>query len=104
MVKTDIKSLTVEELENLITDMGEPKFRAGQIFKWLQGGVTSFDQMTDIPLKLRARLENDCYIASLKILRKLKSKIDGTVKYLYELYDGETIESVLMKYEHGYTV
>ena len=104
MVKTDIKSLTVEELENLITDMGEPKFRAGQIFKWLQGGVTSFDQMTDIPLKLRARLENDCYIASLKILRKLKSKIDGTVKYLYELYDGETIESVLMKYEHGYSL
>ena len=104
MVKTDIKSLTVEELENLITDMGEPKFRAGQIFKWLQGGVTSFDQMTDIPLKLRARLENDCYIASLKILRKLKSRIDGTVKYLYELYDGETIESVLMKYEHGYSL
>ena len=104
MVKTDIKSLTVEELENLITDMGEPKFRAGQIFKWLQGGVTSFDQMTDIPLKLRARLENDCYIASLKILRKLRSHIDGTVKYLYELYDGETIESVLMKYEHGYSL
>ena len=104
MVKTDIKSLTVEELENLITDMGEPKFRAGQIFKWLQGGVTSFDQMTDIPLKLRAILENDCYIASLKILRKLKSRIDGTVKYLYELYDGETIESVLMKYEHGYSL
>ena len=104
MVKTDIKSLTVEELENLITDMGEPKFRAGQIFKWLQGGVTSFDQMTDIPLKLRARLENDCYIASLKILRKLRSRIDGTVKYLYELYDGETIESVLMKYEHGYSL
>lgn len=104
MVKTDIKSLTVEELENLITDMGEPKFRAGQIFKWLQGGVTSFDQMTDIPLKLRARLKNDCYIASLKILRKLRSRIDGTVKYLYELYDGETIESVLMKYEHGYSL
>ncbi len=104
MNKTDIKSLTVEELENLISDMGQPKFRAAQIFKWLQSGVTSFEQMTDIPLKLRQQLEEGCYIASLKIVKKLKSKIDGTVKYLYELQDGNTIESVLMKYEHGYSL
>ena len=104
MVKTDIKSLNLSELENLIAGMGEPRFRASQIFKWLQSGVESFDEMTDISLKLRERLKENCYIASLKILRRLVSKIDGTVKYLYELYDGETIESVLMKYEHGYSL
>lgn len=104
MDKTDIKSLSLNELENLIAQMGEPKFRASQIFKWLQNGVETFDEMTDVSLKLRERLEDGCYIASLKILRKLKSQIDGTVKYLYELLDGNTIESVLMKYEHGYSL
>ncbi|MBR2040698.1 MAG: radical SAM protein [Clostridia bacterium] len=104
MVKTDIKSLNLSELENLIAEMGEPRFRASQIFKWLQSGVESFDEMTDISLKLRERLKENSYIATLKILRRLVSKIDGTVKYLYELNDGETIESVLMKYEHGYSL
>lgn len=104
MAKTDIKSFNLTELENLMAQMGEPKFRASQIFKWLQSGVESFGEMTDISLKLREKLEDSCYIASLKILRKLKSKIDGTVKYLYELTDGQTIESVLMKYEHGYSL
>ncbi len=104
MVKTDIKSLNLSELEKLITEMGEPKFRAPQIFKWLQNGADSFDEMTDISKKLRERLEESCYIATLKIVRKLKSRIDGTVKYLYELRDGQTIESVLMKYEHGYSL
>ncbi len=104
MVKTDIKSLNLEELENLITQMGEPKFRASQIFKWLHIGAESFDEMTDISKNLRQKLEESCYIATLSIVRKLKSRIDGTVKYLYELYDGQTIESVLMKYEHGYSL
>lgn len=104
MDKTDIKSLSLNELENLIKQMGEPKFRASQIFKWLQNGVETFDEMTDVSLKLRERLEENCYIASFKIVRKLKSQIDGTVKYLYELLDGNTIESVLMKYEHGYSL
>ncbi len=101
---TDIRSLNLEELEKLITDMGEPKFRAAQIFKWLQSGAESFDEMTDISKKLREALKSSCYIAKLKIVRKLKSQIDGTVKYLYELLDGQTIESVLMKYEHGYSL
>ncbi len=104
MEKTDIKSLNLAELEELIAGYGEPKFRAGQIFKWLQGGATEFDQMTDISQKLRNRLTEDCYIASVKILRRLVSQLDGTVKYLYELFDGETVESVLMKYEHGYSL
>ena len=61
LVKTDIKSLNLLELENLIKEMGEPKFRASQIFKWLQSGVESFDEMTDISLKLRERLKENCY-------------------------------------------
>lgn len=75
-----------------------------QLFKWLQSGVDSFDEMTNIPLSLRKSLEEISYIATVKPLRKYVSQIDGTVKYVYELYDGELIESVLMKYEHGYTV
>ena len=92
------------ELSDLLKSMGEPKFRALQLFKWLQSGVNSFDEMTNIPKSTREKLENTCYIASVKIVRKFESKLDETVKYVYELYDGEYIESVLMKYEHGYTV
>ncbi len=100
----DIKSMTVEEIEAFIAKYGQPKFRAKQIFKWLHLGVKGFDEMTDISKDLRASLADDCYIASVAIERKLVSKIDGTVKYLYKLHDNEYIESVLMKYEHGYTV
>ncbi len=104
MQKTDIKSMTEEELSVMLTDMGQPKFRAGQIFKWLHSGISDFDSMTDIPVSLREALDRSCYIADVKIVRKLKSRTDDTVKYVYELYDGEYIESVLMKYVHGYTV
>lgn len=104
MAKTDIKSMNEAEITSLLKEMGEPKFRAAQIFKWLQSGVESFECMTDIPKALRERLNNECYIATTKIVRKLVSRLDGTVKYLFELYDGEHIESVFMKYEHGYTV
>ena len=101
---TDIKSMTEPELEDFMKSLGEPRFRAGQIFTWLQQGAESFDDMTNISKKLREVLKEKCYIANVKIVRKLKSRIDGTVKYLFELFDGETVESVLMKYEHGYTV
>lgn len=104
MQKIDIKSMTESQIEELITDLGQPKFRAGQIFKWLHQGVCSFEEMTNLPLDLRQKLERECYVADVKIVKRLESAIDGTVKYVYELYDGEYIESVLMKYEHGYTV
>ncbi len=104
MGKTDIKSLNEEELRDYLKELGQPKFRADQIFKWLHMGVNDFDSMTNLPLSLREALKESCYIASVKIVRRLESKLDGTVKYLYELFDGEYIESVLMKYEHGYTV
>ena len=104
MNKTDIKSMTIAEIEELLSSMGEPRFRAVQIFDWLQSGVESFDEMTNISKKLRESLKETCYIATVKIARRFESKIDGTVKYLFELCDGEYIESVFMKYEHGYTV
>ncbi len=104
MSKIDIKSLNITELEGLVARYKQPKFRAIQLFRWLQSGIESFDEMTDMPKSFRERLEIDCYIASVKILRRLVSQLDGTVKYLYELFDGETIESVLMKYDHGYSL
>ncbi len=102
--KTDIKSMTVPELETLLTQMGQPKFRAKQLFFWLQSGAESFDDMTNLPKDLRQILNENCYIANVKIVKRFESKIDGTVKYVFELFDGEYIESVFMKYEHGYTV
>ncbi len=104
MSKTDIKSLSPEELECLALEYSQPRFRVNQLFKWLQSGVDDFDRMTDIPKDFREKLKENCYIASVKIVRRLQSKIDGTVKYLYELCDGQTVESVLMKYEHGYSI
>ena len=104
MEKLDIKSYNLAELESLIYELGEPKFRAKQIFKWLQNGAESFDDMTDIPSALRAKLTDRCYIATAKIFKRLESKIDSTVKYVFTLFDGEYIESVLMEYEHGFTL
>ncbi len=104
MDKVDIKSLYLEELQTLITELGEPKFRAAQIFKWLHSGVSSFEEMTNLSKALREKLKEKCYIANVEIVRRLESKLDGTVKYLYRLFDGQLIESVLMKYNHGYTV
>ena len=104
MNKIDIKSMTEKELSDMLEKLSQPKFRASQIFKWLHSGVESFDEMSNIPNALREVLKEKCYIANVKIIRRLESKIDSTVKYVYELCDGEYIESVLMKYEHGYTV
>ena len=93
-----------EEIKELVSQLGEPDYRAAQITKWVRSGISSFDDMNNIPKSLRNKLEEKCYIASVALVKKLVSKIDGTVKYLYRLSDGECIESVLMKYEHGYTV
>lgn len=99
----DIKSLTLEELQAELKKMGQPSFRAGQIFKWLHEGVKSFDEMTNISKSLREELGQKCYISSATIEKKLISDYDDTVKYLFSFRDGETVESVLMKYHHGYT-
>ena len=92
------------ELEEFMKELGEPAFRARQIFSWVQNGCTDFSEMTNLSISLREKLSKSCYIASAEIERKFQSNIDETVKYLYRLHDGELVESVLMKYHHGYTV
>lgn len=102
MEKTDILSMNKEELTAYIVSLGEPKFRATQIWGWLLKGA-DFSEMKNLPAALRAKLEEYAFVATAKPVRKLVSK-DGTIKYLYELHDGEKIESVLMRYKHGNTI
>ena len=105
MAKIDIKSMNINELEDLLKELGEPKFRAKQIFDWLHAKqVDSFEEMTNLSKGLREKLAETASINSVEIVRKLVSQIDGTRKYLFALSDGAIIESVLMKYEHGNTV
>ena len=100
----DIKSMTPEELAAFFKELGQPPFRAKQVFRWLYRGVTSFDEMTDLPKALREQLEERCFLTVPKVARKQVSAIDGTIKYLWELADGNCIETVLMSYQHGNTV
>ena len=99
----DIKSMYEEELKEEFAKMGEPAYRAGQVYKWLHEGVKSFDEMTNISKKLRERLMENYYISNAAIEKKLISSYDDTKKYLFSFRDGEMVESVLMKYHHGYT-
>ena len=100
----DLKDFEYHELEEFIVGLGEKKFRAGQIYKWLNQGVTSYDEMTDISNKLKDKLNEISYVSTLEIENKLVSKLDGTVKYLFRLPDGNCIESVVMRYHHGLTI
>ena len=110
MNKTDILSLFPEELEAYLAQLSQEnavkieKFRAKQIFSWLNKGVCDFSQMKNVPASLQKLLSENAYIALPKVHTKLVSKIDGTVKYLFELNDGECVESVFMRYEHGNTL
>lgn len=103
MANIDLRSLSTEELTQQLVSRGFPAFRAKQIRQWLDRGVTDFEQMTNLPKDLRALLAELYSVPSVKILRKLVSEIDGTVKYLFGLDDGETVESVLMNYKHGWS-
>lgn len=96
--------MTLPQMMQVLSQMGEPKFRAKQVFTWLHRGVTDFEQMTDISRALREKLAEQFYITAPKIARKLQSQKDGTVKYLWELRDGNCVESVLMEYHHGNTI
>ena len=100
----DIKSMTLEELTDWLKEQGEPAFRARQIFKWLYRGVTSFAEMTDLSKQLRQKLEERCALTPPQVARKQVSVQDGTIKYLWRLADGNCVESVLMRYQHGNTV
>ncbi len=101
---TDLKDLSYEELETFLSELGEPKFRAKQIFSWLSKGAESFDEMTDISKKLREKLAETSVVSTLKIREKYISKLDRTTKYLFELPDGNCIESVVMYYKHGISI
>lgn len=104
MEKTDIKSLTLEELSTQFAGLGLPKFRAGQVFRWLARGVTDFSQMSDLSKDLREQLSQRYAIRGVEILRKQVSQIDGTIKYLFRLFDGECVESVVMRYHYGNSI
>lgn len=102
MEKADILSMTKAELCDFIQSLGEPRFRASQIMEWLMRGA-DFSEMTNLPISLREKLTEKAFIAGAALSRRLISA-DGTVKYLFELYDGEKIESVFMRYKHGNTL
>ena len=101
---TDIKSMTLEEIAGALREMGEPAFRGKQVFTWLHRGASSFDEMTNLPKPLREKLAASFLITVPKVACKQVSRLDGTAKYLWELGDGNCIETVLMHYHHGNTV
>ncbi len=100
----DLKDFEFDELCEYLKGIGEPKFRAKQIFSWLHKGVESFDEMTNLSKATRTRLSEECFVSTLKIREKYVSKIDKTTKYLFELPDGNCIESVIMYYKHGISI
>ena len=100
----DLKSLSLQEMTDLLKSMDQPAFRGKQVFTWLHKGARSFDEMTNLPKVLRDRLAAECSLSVPQVARKQESKLDGTMKYLWELADGNCIESVLMRYHHGNTV
>ena len=99
----DIKKMPLSELKTLLGTMKEPAFRAGQVHRWLLRGAKSFAEMSDLPAALRQKLEETCVLPTLELVTKSVSA-DGTQKFLWRLSDGETVESVVMRYEHGNTV
>ena len=103
-MKQDIKSMTLTQMQEAFAAMGEPKFRAKQVFVWLHKGAASFDEMTNLSLPLRRRLDELYYITVPKAVRVQRSKKDGTIKYLWRLRDGNCVETVLMQYHHGNSV
>ena len=101
---TDIKSMDLPEMTAFLKELGEPAFRAKQVFQWLHRGAASFDEMTNLSKALRDKLGKACSITVPTVERKQVSAQDGTIKYLWRLKDGNCIETVLMRYHHGNTV
>ena len=105
MDKTDIKSMNLTELTEYITSLGQPKFRAKQLYEWMHVKLADGpDKMTNLPAVLRSHIEDECSYTSLNPVKIQVSKEDGTAKYLFQLEDGNLIESVLMRYHHGNSV
>lgn len=100
----DLLSMLPEEITDYVIELGQPKYRGKQIFEGLYKNARSIDELTSLPVSFRQKLSLSSFVATAKIKRKLVSQIDGTVKYLFELHDGETVESVFMRYQHGNTM
>ena len=100
----NLKSLTQPELADILRGLGQPAFRAGQVFTWLHRGVSSYDEMTNLPKQLREALAREYPLYTPKVVRKQESQKDGTIKYLWQLRDGNCVETVLMRYRYGNTV
>ncbi|BDF70934.1 putative dual-specificity RNA methyltransferase RlmN [Oscillospiraceae bacterium] len=101
---TDLKSMNLTEMAAFFKELGQPVFRAKQVYQWLHRGARSFGEMTNLPKPLREALEADCFLTVPQVERKQVSAQDGTIKYLWRLSDGNCIETVLMRYHHGNTV
>ncbi len=99
-----IKSMTLPELQQTLKELGQPAFRAKQVFTWLHRGVTGYNEMTDLPKALREALSGAFPICAPEVVRKQESARDGTIKYLWKLSDCNCVETVLMRYHYGNTV
>ena len=105
MEKTDISSMDMEELQNYMELLGEKPFRARQVYQWIHEKLADrFEQMSSLPAALRETLDEQCFLSGMKAVDVQISRLDGTRKYLFELRDGNVIESVLMRYHHGNSV
>ena len=100
----NLKSLTLPELAGIFKELGQPQFRAKQVYTWLHKGVRSYDEMTNLPKALRETLEERYPICPPEVVRRQESQRDGTIKYLWRLSDGNCVETVLMRYRYGNTV
>ena len=100
----NLKSMTLPELAALFKEMGEPVFRAKQVYGWLHKGVRTYGEMTNLPQSLRAKLAQAYPVCPPEVVRKQESARDGTIKYLWKLSDGNCVETVLMRYHYGNTV
>ena len=103
-MKNHLKSMTLSELGEVLKGLGQPAFRAKQVYTWLHKGVRSYEQMSNLPKALRDALAENYPINAPEVVRKQESKTDGTIKYLWKLADGNCVETVLMRYHYGNTV
>ena len=99
-----LKSMTVAEIGGVLKELGQPAFRAKQVFSWMHKGVRSYDEMSNLPKALRDTLQEKYPLHTPKVVRRQESKKDGTIKFLWELADGNCVETVLMRYHYGNTV
>ena len=99
-----LKSMTIPEIGVILKELGQPAFRAKQVYSWLHKGVRSYEEMTNLPKALRDTLREKYPICAPEVVRRQESKKDGTIKYLWKLSDGNCVETVLMRYHYGNTV